>query len=295
MDEYMKIKMDLEEQDVNSIQRQHDPERVIRILCANALTRLMQLLQPHLDAVKDAANRYIQLNLHEEEGRVKLCDIQSAKSIQDLLSLMSIYEKWDSTCFLQQAVDAMPMMSIDREVAKAILSHYEHHLLIHEQTTLMKDTLAKRKKSDSEDEEKAAKGLVPVEITSSTSYTKFTCRDCRRLQVHILSQAYGIPEEKITCLRKEERKSTTVTFLIPGRYIHTIMQHSSQLRTVWIMLELTVIEVTIPRMFTFIPSVQCFLTLLRGGKTFTDDLLGATEVRTFITGVYLYTCKRILR
>ena len=185
-------------------------------------------------------------------------------------------------------------MNSKREVAEAILSHYRHHLIIYEETTLMKDYLSKRKKSESGDDGKAIKQPVPVEITSSTSYTKFTCRDCRRLQVHILSQAYGIPEEKITCLKAEECKSTTVTFLIPGRYIHTIMQHSSQLGTVWTMLELDVIEVTIPGVFTFIPSVQCFLTLLRGGKTFTDDLLGATEVRTFITGVYLYTCKHTL-
>lgn len=103
IDECMQMKMDLEVQDVKSMQSQRDPERAIRLLYANALRRLRRLLEPHLDAVKYAADAYILLDLEEEEEGVKLCDIQSAKSISELLSRMSITANWKSTCFLQQA------------------------------------------------------------------------------------------------------------------------------------------------------------------------------------------------
>ena len=105
MDEYMNMKMDLELQDVKSIQGECDPDRVIRLLYANALRRLTQLMESHLDAVKEAADTYIQLSLHKGEEYGKPCNIQSARSVSELLDQMSIKAKWDSTCFLQQAVD----------------------------------------------------------------------------------------------------------------------------------------------------------------------------------------------
>ena len=68
-------------------------------------------------------------------------------------------------------------------------------------------------------------------------------------------------------------------FLIPHQYVHNVIQRSGRLDAVWILLELDIIEVSIPGVFTFIPSVGCFLSLLRGSKPFTADLLGVTEVR----------------
>lgn len=279
IDECIKFKMDLERQDALSIKGEHDPGRAIRLLYANAYRRLVNLLKPHLDAVKDTAYTHIELGLCGKIKKVKPCDIQSAESISDLLRRISIDANWESICFLQQAVDVIPAKTIEREEAQAILSHYNNHLNIYEGAT----ELAKRKKPERVGKGKATKQVVPVEITSSKSYTKFTCRDCRRLQIHILSQAYDIPEEQIICFDEEERNSTTVIFLIPDKYIRVIMQRSSQLRTVWILLELHVIEVTIPGVFTFIPSVQFFLSLLREDKTFTADLLSVTEVRVLYT------------
>ena len=293
MDECMEMKMDLEVQDMSTITGERDPEHVMRILYSNALRRLTRLMDPHLDAVKEAAVDCIEMSLHKGQEYGKLCNIQSARSVRDLFSLMSIKVKWDSICFLQQAVDAMPAMSRGQKVADHVLSHYRLHLETHKKATLMKDVLAKKKNSESEDEGKAAKLLVPVEITSSKSYPEFTCSDCHHLHVRILSEAYSIPEEKIICFTAEECKSTTVTFLVPGQYVHVIMQRSSQIRTVWIMLELTVTEVTIPGVFTFIPSVQCFLTLLKGGKAFDADLLRVTEVRALWTMVILCCCNTV--
>ena len=56
------------------------------------------------------------------------------------------------------------------------------------------------------------------------------------------------------------------------------MQRTTQLETVWVLLELDIIEVAISG-FTFKPSVECFLTLMKGCRLFTADLLGVTEVR----------------
>ena len=279
IDEYMKMKMDLERQDMKSMHTKCD--RVIRLLYANALSRIIRLLEPHLHVVKEAANTYLQLGLHEEEEYVKLCDIQSAGSISELLNRMSVRAKWESTCFLQQAVDAIPAKAIERDVADAILSHYNLHLAIYERATLLKDDLTKKKESENEDEKKqivATTDLVPVELTSFKSLEEFTCEDCHRLQVRILSQVYGIPAEKIICCDAVERQSTTVTFLVPNEFAYIIMQCTTQLETVWILLELSVIEVAISG-FTFKPTMGCFLTLLRGSKPFTADLLGVTEVR----------------
>ena len=274
------MKMDLEIQDLEQMDTVHDPHQAIRLLYSNALNRIIKLLKPHLHEVKDAADTYLRLGLHEIKGPMKVSSIQAAESISDLFNQMSVKEAWDSTRFLQQAVDAIPYKAVEREVAVAILSHYKLHLAIFKRATLLKDYLAKRKDAESEDGSKAilAKKMVPLELTSSKAYSKFTCEDCHRLQVRVISAFYGIPEEKIICQSVEERHSTTVTFLIPGHYIQVIMQHSSQLDTVWVLLELDVIEVAIPGVFVLIPSLRCFLAMLRGCKNFTADLLGVTEV-----------------
>ena len=279
MDEYMKMKMDLERQDMKCVRNKCD--RAIRLFYANTLSRLIRLLEPHLEAVKKAANRYLQLGLHEDEEHVKRCEIQSTESVDELLSRMSVEAKWGSTCFLQQAVDAIPAKALEREVAEAILSHYNLHLVTYKKATLLKDEIDKRKESENKDESRQVvtkSELALLEITSSKSLSEFTYEDCHHLQVHILSQTYGIPAEKISCLKAVDINSTTVTFCIPNGFTYVIMQRSTQLETVWILLELDVIEVAISG-FTFKPSVDCFLTLLRESKSFTADLLGVTEVR----------------
>ena len=271
------MKMDLEKKDMKCVHVECD--RTILLLYANALSRIIRLLEPHLNEVKERAILYLQLGLHEEEECVKLCDIQSTESISDLLRLMSA--KWNTTCFLEQAVDAIPAKAIERDVADAILSHYNLHLAIYERATLLKNNLAKKKESENGDEGKqveAITDLVPVELTSVKSLTEFTCADCHRLQVRVLSSVFGIPAKKIICLDAVERQSTTVIFLVPNGFTCVIMQRTTQLETVWILLELDIIEVAILG-FTFKPTIGCFLALLRGSKPFTADLLGVTEVR----------------
>ena len=97
--------------------------------------------------------------------------------------------------------------------------------------------------------------------------------------MQLLSTAYGIPKEKITCDDADEGHSTTVTFLIPSQYTNDVIQRSVQLETLWALLQLGIIAVSIPGVFTFSPSVGCFLRLLRKSKAFTADLLRVTEVR----------------
>ena len=278
---YFNLKMDLLARDMSDLRSESDPSEIIRLLYSNSLGVITKLLAPHLAEVKMAADNYCQLDLHEKP--VGECVIQSAASVDSLFSQMFVKKMWHKTRFLRKAVEAIPSEAPERGVAEAILSHYNMHLAIYERATLLKDTLAKRKESDSEKEGKApgkdAK-LVPLKITAMKAFDDFTGEDYYRLQARVLSTAYGIPEEKIICHDADEAHSTTVTFLISGQYIHNVVQRSTQLPTVWTLLEIGIIEVSVPGVFTFSPSVGCFLTLLRRRKAFTADLLRVTEVRS---------------
>ena len=282
LDSCLKMKMDLEIQDVKSLQPKYDSLQAIKLLYANALRRIIELLEPYLDKVKVAADIYLDLDLCEQEDSEKSVDLQTAESVSKFFSSMKVTKLWDSTTFLHQAVDSIPAKAIEREVAEAILSHYDLHLAIYERATLLKDDLARRNKSNGDEEGTTAvatKKLVPLEITSAVSITTFKCEDCHDLQVRLLSAAYSIPKNEIICREAEERKSTTVTFLIPSQHVYAIIRHSAQLETVWILLEMGIIEVSIPGVFTFSPSVRCFLSLLTKRKALTLDLLRVTKVR----------------
>ena len=270
--------MDLLARDISDLRFESDPSEIIRLLYCNLLRFIPKLLAPHLPEVKVETVNYCKLDLHQEivaEGA-----IASVQSVDSLFSLMSVTKMWDKTRFLRKAVGSIPVSAPEREAAEAILSHYNMHLAIYKQATLLKDALAKNIKNEVErTAPREDTKLVPLKITSLKAFGSFSCQDCYRLQVQILSTAYGIPEEKIVCHDVEECQSTTVTFLILSQFTHNIIQRSAQMSTVWILLEISIIEVSIPGVFTFSPSVDCFLTLLRGNKAFTADLLGMTEVR----------------
>ena len=276
--DYMKLKMNLLAQDFSDLCSESNPNDIIKLLYSNALTVIKKLLKPHFAEVKMAADQHCQLGLHR--GAVGDSAIGSAESVDSLLSQMSVIRMWNDTRFLRKAVGAIPVSATERGVAEAILSHYSLHLKIHQQATLLKDALAEEAASEMErSSPRQDDMLVPLKITAMKSFDNFTCEDCYRLQVRILSTAYGIPPEKIVCYDAEESHSTTVTFLIPSHCTLDVTQRNFQLETLWILLEQCIIEVSIPGVFTFSPSVDFFLTLLRERKTFTADFLGVTEVR----------------
>ena len=284
--EYMELKMDLLDLDISDIHSESDPTDAIKLLYSNSFTVVKKLLKPHFTVVKMAADQYCQLGLHP--GSVGNGVLVSAESVDSLLNQMSVTGKWDNTRFLRKAIGSIPRSAPERGVAEAILSHYNLHLAIYEKATLLKDALVKKKEAKSEEEEKALGGnaeLVPLKITAKKAFNKFTCEDCHRLQVELLSTAYCIPKEKIICDDADESHSTTVTFLIPSWYTNDIVLSSTQLETLWALLQLAIIEVSIPGVFTFSPSVGCFLALLKKSSAFTADLLRVTEVRV----VQLYT------
>ena len=275
--DYTTIKMDLLARDISVFRSESDPEVIIKLLYSNALFTISDLLKPHLMAVKKTAGQFHHLHLHQMAVGEGI--IESADSIDSLLNQMSVTGMWDKTRFLTNAVGSIPLSAPERSVAEAILSHYHMHLAIYKQATLLKDALAKEPtNAECEKALKEKEKLVPVKITSQKPINSFTCEDCYRIQARVLSKAYGIPEEEIIC-HDIGGGSTTVTFLILGHYVQDIVQRSTKLPTLWVLLELAIIEVTIPGVFTFSPSVGCFLTLLRARKTFTADLLGVTEVR----------------
>ena len=279
--DYTDLKMDLLAQDIADLHSESDPSDIIRLLYSNFLTRIAKLLTPHFTDVKIAADNHCQLCLHKEavaEGA-----IASAESVDGLFSVMSVKRMWDNTRFFRKVVAAIPESAPERQAAEGILLHYNTHLAIYERATLLRDALAKErnideKRTGSNEEDK----LTPLKITSAKPIGGFTSEDCYRIQARVLSTAYHIPQEKIICQDADESCSTTITFLVPSEYIHDIVQCSTQLSTVWVFLELDIIEMSIPGVFTFIPSVGCFLSLLRGSKPFTADLFGVTEVRDLL-------------
>ena len=276
--DYTAIKMDLLAQDISDLHSESDPEVIIKLLYGNAIATISDQLEPHLKAVKKAAGRYLRLGLHHVT--VSEDTIESTDSIDSLMSRMSVGGMWDQTRFLRKAIASIPKSAPERGITEAVLSHYHQHLDIYNQFTPLKDALTK--KSESVEEVEAStmgKKLVPLKVTSPKAFESFSCDDCHILQVQVLKKAYGIPEEKIICREVEDGHSTTVTFMIPRQYVRNVIQHSGQLDAVWILLELDIIEVSIPGVFTFTPSVGCFLSLLTGSKTFTADLLEVTEVR----------------
>ena len=287
--DYTTIKMDLLAQDISDLHFASDPKVIIKLLYGNAIATISDLLEPHLKAVKKAAGRFYRLGLHHVA--VVEDTIQSADSIDSLMSRLSVGGMWDQTHFLRKAVASIPHSAPEKGIAETILEHYHLHLGIFERSTLLKDALTKESESEEDVEVPTeANKLVPLQITSPKVLDKFSCEDCHILQVQGLKKAYGIPEEKTICCNGEERHSTTVTFMVPCQYVHNVIQHSGRLDTVWILLELAIIEVSIPGVFTFIPSVGCFLSLLRGSKPFTADLLGVTEVRVMCKAQLLLVC-----
>ena len=202
LSDYMELKKDLLDQDISDLHSESDPNAIIKLLYANALTVISKLLGPHLGAVKKAAHRYNQLGLHQEI--LGESAIASADSIDSLLHQMSVRVMWDNTRFLMKAVGSIPQSAPERGVAEAVLSHYSLHLAIYERATLLKDALAKE--SESKEEGKAPEEdtkLVPLKITSVKAFGSFTSEDCYRFQARFLSTAYGIPEEKIICLNDD--------------------------------------------------------------------------------------------
>ena len=287
--DYTTLKTDLLARDISDLRSESDPEVIIKLLYSNALATISDLLEPHLKAVKKAAGRFHQLGLHHVAVGEDI--VGSADSIDSLLSRMSVTGMWDRTRFLRKAIDSIPPSAPERGVAEGILSHYHLHLAIYERATLLKDALTNESESDEEAHASMeANKLVPLKITSSKAFDNFTCEDCHVLQVRVLNTAYGVPEEKIICRNVEERDSTTVTFLIPRQYIRDVIERIALLDTVWILVEIDIIEVSIPGLFTFRPSVSCFLTLLRESNTFTADLLRVTEVRDLHSAKTMCIC-----
>ena len=287
--DYMDLKSDQLVQDISDLHLESDPEVIMKLLYCNAFAKISDLLEPHLKAVKKEAGIFHHLGLHHVAVGEDI--IESADSIHSLLNRMSVTGMWDKTLFLRKAIDTIPRSAPERGTAEAILFHYDCHLAIYRRAILLKDAIAK--KPESQEKTNApmeSSKLVPLKITSPKAFDSFSCEDCYILQVKVLKKAYGIPEEEIIWHEVEDGHSTTVTFMVPCQYVHNVIQHSGRLDAVWILLELDIIEVSIPGVFTFIPSVSCFLSLLRESKTFTADLLGVTEVRVMCNTQLLLVC-----
>ena len=287
--DYTDLKMDLFAQDISDLRSESDPSVIIKLLFCNLLSPIRKLLTPHLPEVKIAADDYYQQGLHPVA--VAEDAIESSESVNILFKLMSVNKMWDNTRFFRKVVAAIPESAPERRAAEGILLHYNTHLAIFKQATLLRDALAKETKIDEKRTDfNADDKLIPLKITSAKPIGGFTSEDCHRIQARLLGKAYGIPLEKIVCQDADESHSTTVTFVVPSQYMHDIVQCSMQLPTVWVLLELDIIEVSIPGVFTFIPTVGCFLSLLSGNKALTADLLGVTEVRIVYNAQLSHVC-----
>ena len=196
--DYTAIKMDLLARDMSDLCLEFDPKVIIKLLYGNALATISDLLEPHLKAMKRTAGRRHHLGLHQVSAGEDI--IESADSIDSLLNRMSVTGMWHETRFLRKAIASIPQSASDREVAEAILFHYDQHLAIYKRATLLKDALTE--KSEKVEEVEAStegKKLVPLELPSSKTFDSLLREDCHILHVRGINAAYGIPEEKIIC------------------------------------------------------------------------------------------------
>ena len=150
--DYTSIKMDILAKDISDLCSESDPKVVIKLLYGNALTTISDLLEPHLKAVKKEAGRYHRLGLHHVAVGEDI--IESADSIDRLMSRMSVGGLWDQTRFLRKAIASIPHSAPKRDIAEAFHSHYDLDLSIYTRSALLKDALTE--KSESEEEVKAS-------------------------------------------------------------------------------------------------------------------------------------------
>ena len=143
--DYTTIKMDLLAQDISDLRFASDPKVIIKLLYGNALTPISDLLKPHLKAVKRAACRFLRLGVYHVAVSENI--IESADSIDSLMSRMSVGGMWDQTRFLRRGIASIPHSAPERGIAEAVLSHYHLHLAIYERTTLLKDALTEKSES----------------------------------------------------------------------------------------------------------------------------------------------------
>ena len=201
--DYMALKSDHLAQDISDLHSESDPEVVIKLLYGNALATISDLLKPHLKEVKKAAVRFHHLSLHHVAVGEDI--IESADSIDSLMSRMSVKRMWDQTRFLKRAIGSIPHSAPERDVAQAILLHYDQHLAIYRRATLLRNPLTKESESKEDVEASTeANKLVPLKITAPKAFDSFSSEDCYILQVQGLKAAFGIPEEKIICHEVEE-------------------------------------------------------------------------------------------
>ena len=190
---------------MSDLHSESDPEVIIKLLYGNTLATISDLLEPHLKAVKKATERYLRLGLHHVTMGEDV--IESADSIDSLMSRMSVGGMWDQTRFLRRGIASIPHSAPERGIAEAVLSHYDQHLAIYKRATLLRDALTKESESNEEEVEasKVANKLVPLKRTSPKTFDSFSWEDCYILQTQGVKKAYGIPVEKIICCEFEER------------------------------------------------------------------------------------------
>ena len=95
--------------------------------------------------MKKAAGRFRRLGVHHVAVGEDM--IESADSIDSLMSRMSVGGMWDQTRFLRRGIASIPHSAPERGIAEAVLSHYHLHLAIYERTTLLKDALTEKSES----------------------------------------------------------------------------------------------------------------------------------------------------
>ena len=195
--------MDLLARDISDLRSESDPKIMIKLLYGNTLAAISDLLEPHLKAVKKEAGRYHRLGLHHVAVGEDI--IESADSIDSLMSRMAVGGMWDQTRFLRRAISAIPHSVPERGIAEVVFLHYHLHLDIYKRTTLLKDALTEKSKSEEKVEASSeAHKLVPLEVTSAMAFDSFSHEECHILHARGLSAAYGIPKEKIICSSVEE-------------------------------------------------------------------------------------------
>ena len=235
---------------------------------------IIPMLQPYLKQVREETLGLITTRLmivpNEDEKKIKETD-----SVFSIFSYLHIQEKWNDLSYISNILNILPDETHIK--AKAILHHYNQHLLDYCYIMSMK----KRLPALQGEEEVSQGDDAAVQITVKDTIPEVTYGNCMELWRFLLIEGAGIDRSKTIWCSVQPSNSCVITFYIPRRHTRDVIDATSRGPLLWSLLELGVLRISIDhnpgswyidiKWSTVCYSIQ--QTLLNGG-----DLLRSTKV-----------------
>ena len=246
------------------------PYQIIKSLYYNTYERVSTILVHELccEDMKRAAKTLTELGLAKADSS----KLEEAKSVHQLLEVLSISTRWDDTELLSKLIAKLPVEKWRQ--AEELLQRYDLYLEVFSRYTQISDHPIESKV--------ASESQVTLEITSVVDFSEFREKDCRDILTLLLNVAYQIPKPAVAVNGACSDNSTTVSFLVNKAFIQSIMLKTcTDPLTLWVFLELHISRVRIPGLFEVnvvrLLNLQ-LATALRSGLNGGADFFGVTTV-----------------